>query len=414
MKQFDIIIIGAGPSGLSFALMAAKNGFKSCIIEKQPQDIIEKPQFDGRDIALTHSSKAILEDLGIWQYFAPDDISKISAARVLNGNNEGQLNLNVKSEDKLAYVVSNHLVREYCYKAAKENPNITIYFGTTATQIKTDNIGCYIKLENGEELNSKLLLAADTRFSGIRKQFGISASMYDFGKTMMVCRMKHEKPHNYVASECFHKGHTMAILPLNNDCCSAVITMKPEQLKELQAKTTEEFNIWVETTFKSQLGKMELVSERFSYPLVGVYANKFIAKRFALIGDAAVGMHPVTAHGFNFGLKGIETLCELLEKAKKYGQDIGSTDVLEKFDKKHRLDTLPLYLTTLGIVQLYTNDGQAASLARQALINLADKMLPIKALMMEKLVDDGKSKFPNPLNILPPLPKLPGLPKFGL
>lgn len=392
--EYDFIINGAGPSGLCFAALASKNGLRCAIIEKQAKEAIESPKFDGRDIALTHKSKDILESLGIWAQFSQSDISTIDKAIVNNGKNDGKMVLESNLAPNLAYVVSNHLVRQYAYEILKGDENIKIFFENEITKIdnKTDFVSA--GLQDGTNLNAKILIAADSRFSTIRKRYGISSSMLDFGKTMVVCRIKHEITHEFIANECFGNGYTLALLPLNDNVSSAVITMKPNQIDELLAKSDIEFTDWIQERFEKPLGKISLLSEKIAYPLVGVYANSFIAPRFAAIGDAAVGMHPVTAHGFNFGLLSITTLMNCVQKAQKRYKDIGAPQVLGEYDRKHRLDTLPLYVATAGIVNLYTNDTLPATLARKALINIADKMAPIKALMMNKLVDNGKSFLP--------------------
>jgi ubiquinone biosynthesis UbiH/UbiF/VisC/COQ6 family hydroxylase len=407
--DFDIIINGAGPSGLCFAAMASKNGLRCAIIEKQNYDAIANPQYDGRDIALTHHSKEILSLLNIWQKFDTNNVSTIDKARVNNGQNSGFMGLESNKAQNLAFVVSNHLVRQFAYDVTKDDENIKIFYENEIEDIVQNTENLSVKTKSGDTFVAKLLIAADSRFSTIRKRFGISASMYDFGKTMVVCRMKHEKPHQNIANECFGEGYTLAMLPLVGDTSSAVITMKPWQIEELLAKSNDEFNHWVMDKFENRLGNMELISQRIAYPLVGVYSNSFIARRFALIGDAAVGMHPVTAHGFNFGLNSIETLMKSIIKAQKKNLDIGGANVLGEYDRKHRIDTLPLYLATKGIVNLYTNDTIPALMARKALINLAEKMAPIKALMMNKLVDDGKNHLNLPSLPLPQLPKLPFL-----
>ena len=392
--EYDFIINGAGPSGLCFAALASKNGLRCAIIEKQAKEAIEAPKFDGRDIALTHKSKDILENLGIWAQFSQGDISTIDKAIVNNGKNDGKMVLESNLAPNLAYVVSNHLVRQYAYEIVKDDENIKIFFENEITKI--DNKPDFVSagLQDGTNLSAKILIAADSRFSTIRKRYGISSSMLDFGKTMVVCRIKHEIAHEFIANECFGNGYTLALLPLNDNVSSAVITMKPNQIDELLAKSDDEFTNWIQERFEKPLGKISLISEKFAYPLVGVYANSFIAPRFATIGDAAVGMHPVTAHGFNFGLLSITTLMNCVQKAQKRNKDIGAPQVLGEYDRKHRLDTLPLYVATAGIVNLYTNDTLPATLARKALINIADKMAPIKALMMNKLVDNGKSFLP--------------------
>jgi 2-polyprenyl-6-methoxyphenol hydroxylase-like FAD-dependent oxidoreductase len=95
----------------------------------------------------------------------------------------------------------------------------------------------------------------------------------------------------------------------------------------------------IEARFEHRLGAMRLSSTRHAYPLVASYARRFVAARCALIGDAAVGMHPVTAHGFNLGLRSQETLLKELQRASAQGIDIGAPQVLRRYEAAHRRDS---------------------------------------------------------------------------
>lgn len=135
---------------------------------------------------------------------------------------------------------------------------------------------------------------------------------------------------------------------------------------------------------------MELSSKRYTYPLVAVYADRFSAHRFALIGDAAVGMHPVTAHGFNFGLKGIDNLAAKVRAALRSSQDIGSLSVLESYDREHYRTTYPLYVATNAIVGLYTDDRAPARIARSTLLRLGNAFSPVKDWLLYKLTETNE------------------------
>jgi len=62
--QFDIIIVGAGPAGLSFVRALAGSGLSIAIIEQQERKVLADPAYDGREIALTHASVQALAELG--------------------------------------------------------------------------------------------------------------------------------------------------------------------------------------------------------------------------------------------------------------------------------------------------------------------------------------------------------------
>ena len=82
----DILIIGSGPAGLSFARSLADSALKVVVVEKMGEDAIADPAPDGRDIALTHRSRQILTDLGALKHIADEDISPIKEAKVLDGD----------------------------------------------------------------------------------------------------------------------------------------------------------------------------------------------------------------------------------------------------------------------------------------------------------------------------------------
>jgi 2-polyprenyl-6-methoxyphenol hydroxylase-like FAD-dependent oxidoreductase len=134
---------------------------------------------------------------------------------------------------------------------------------------------------------------------------------------------------------------------------------------------------------------MTLAGERFAYPLVGVYAKAFCAKRFALIGDAAVGMHPVTAHGYNLGLSGQEILAKEIVNAASSGRDIGAAVLLQRFQRRHRRAAAPMFHGTNEIVKFFTDDRAPARFARTVALRLANRIPLIKRVIQNKLTEAG-------------------------
>ena len=130
---------------------------------------------------------------------------------------------------------------------------------------------------------------------------------------------------------------------------------------------------------------MQLAGQRHSYPLVGVYAHRFAAARFALVGDAAVGMHPVTAHGYNFGLYGVEVMARELTRAKRLGRDLGDLAALLAYEREHRRVTWPIYMGTNAIVQLFTDDRAPARLLRGTVLGVARRLPPLRTLIARQL-----------------------------
>ena len=132
---------------------------------------------------------------------------------------------------------------------------------------------------------------------------------------------------------------------------------------------------------------MKLLSTRYSYPLVSVFADRFVTNRFALIGDAAVGMHPVTAHGFNLGLRGQNTLSIQIKFALKRKLDFGSLKLLEKYELRHWRASKPLYVGTNAIVKLYTGNTLFSKIVRKAILRIGNNFLPAKKKILDQLTE---------------------------
>lgn len=389
--QFDVAIIGAGPSGLCLAQALSGCGLHIAVLERQPEASLEKPAFDGREIALTHLSARLMRELGLWERIAPGDISPLRDARVFNGASLFAMNIGHQDsqQSELGYLVSNAVIRKAAYDTVKAAPDITLLADAAITSIRTDKESARITLASGETLQARLVIAADSRYSETRRAMGISASTHDFGKTMMVCAMEHEVPHQHTAWEWFDYGQTLALLPMNGMRSSVVLTLQPGEIQRLMNMPEYAFNHEIETRFKHRLGAMRLVSTRHAYPLVTVYADRFVAERFALAGDAAVGMHPVTAHGFNFGLRGTHTLAREICAAQARGTDIAAPALLARYEQTHKFATRPLFLATHAIAKLYGNDSPPARLLRNATLRIGDRISPFKRAVAHMLTEAG-------------------------
>jgi len=392
--KYDIVIIGGGPVGLSFARTLTNSDMKVLLVERAPQSALEMPSIDGRDIAMTHLSMDTLERMGILARLPLGSISPIRAANISNGNSSYCLNIDSKDESvsALGQLIPNHLLRRALYDELISLDSTDMLYETSVTDIESNAQSSRVTLSNGDTVEAKLVVAADSRFSDTRRKQGISTSMLDFGRVVIVSRMEHEQPHQQIAHECFLYGRTLAVLPLSGNLSSIVVTVSADKSEELLNMSPEDYSLRVKSWFDNRLGDMKLVTERYNYPLVAVHANQFVKPRYALIGDAAVGMHPVTAHGFNLGLRGQETLYQEILSARKRDVDIGSIAVLKRYETKHMKVTKPLYHGTNEIVGLFTNESAPAKMARNALLRFSNNFPPIKHMIASKLTEkEGSS-----------------------
>lgn len=407
MKRYDVVVIGGGTAGLGFGCSLADSGLKVLVLERQSRQEIEAPGFDGRDFAITHLSKKLLQDLQIWDRIPEQEIAPLREAKVLDGESDYTLEFDTegRSVSELGYLISNHVIRKATYEQMLEADHVELRTEVEVSGLRSNSSGAVVTLADGSEIEAEMAVSADTRFSATRRMMGLSAEMFDFGRTAIVCRATHERSNEATALECFRYGRTLALLPLNGKVSSVVITVPSREAERYMQMDEATFNATIEEGLGGRYGKMELATERFSYPLVAVHARKLVGQRYALLGDAAIGMHPVTAHGFNLGLRGQHTLAERMKKAMAEGRPFYGEEVLNHYDRTQQLASRPIYHGTNSIVRLFTNDTGPAKLLRKAALRFGNHFPPVQWGIIHKLTEVGGMSGIS----LPQMPSMKGL-----
>ncbi|MCO1336583.1 5-demethoxyubiquinol-8 5-hydroxylase UbiM [Microbulbifer sp. OS29] len=386
MMESDVAIVGAGPAGLSLAVMLARKGCRAAVIERQNKTALSAPADDGREIALTHKSYRLLQALGAWQRLCPEEISPLNAAQVIDGNSPATLHFSQDGTGPLGYIVSNSAIRRVLYETAVATDNIELICSSTVTAMKLSGGFRQLQFEKGGGVRAPLVVAADSRFSEVRRMAGIGADMCDFGRVAIVGPVRTALGHQGIAREYFRYGSTLALLPLSEEGrSSAVVTVPASLSAQVMAMSDVDFAAHVSRESASQLGVVEAFGERCCYPLVAVYAHRFSAERFALVGDAAVGMHPVTAHGFNLGLAGADALVRQLDGVNRLYNSAQLARALVRYQALHRLGSRPIYSGTNRVVDLFTDDRLPAKFLRKMVLRISDRFPPIRKAIVHQL-----------------------------
>ncbi len=389
-QNFDIVIVGAGPAGLCLARALSGSGLRLAVVDPQSREALAEPAFDGREIALNHATMNTLSRLGIWQRIDEADRHPLRDAMVCNEDDASPLHIEHGDAglDMLGCLVSNHVIRRAAFEAVADCADVSWFDERRVEQFSAGQNAACVQLDDGASLTAALVVAADGRFSALRRAAGIVTRVHDYGRSMLLARVTLERPHGQVAREWFRHGQTLALLPLNGQRASVVMTLPEPEIARLASVEPEAFNREVTARYKQIMGEMSLISERLTYPLAGVYPERFVSRRLVLAGDAAVGMHPVTAHGFNLGVRGVDELAWRLREAHEAGRDIGASVVLKGYDRAHRRHTLPLYLATDAIVRLYTDDRGPARTLRSLGLRLASSLPPVRRAIAASLADE--------------------------
>ncbi|MBW8848067.1 MAG: 5-demethoxyubiquinol-8 5-hydroxylase UbiM [Burkholderiales bacterium] len=379
LSSAQVLICGAGPAGLALACALHDRGLTVRVLEQADETVLAQPPDDGREIALTHRSRRLLQGLGLWQRLV--DIAPLRRASVRSSGTRLPLPFAAAGQD-LGWLVSNRQLRAAAWQGARER-DVTLCCGRRVVGFERGTLAVRLTTSGGEVHEAPLVVAADSRFSPLRRLAGIGARYQDFGRSALLVPLEHEADHGGLAQECFLEGHTLALLPMTGRRSSAVWTVANADLPGLMAMGDDRLAAAIEAAAEGRLGPMRVAGARHAYPLVAVWAERFAAPRFALIGDAAVGMHPVTAHGYNLGLYGIEALSRRLDAAR----DPGELGPLMAYEAEQRRAAGPLYAGTNALVRLFTDDRAPVLALRRAVIDVARRLPPLRAAITRRLVD---------------------------
>jgi ubiquinone biosynthesis UbiH/UbiF/VisC/COQ6 family hydroxylase len=380
MPMQDVIIVGAGPVGLALAASLARAGRTVALVERQPAERIAEPAFDGREIALTRASRDALVRLGAWKRLPPDEIYPLRGAHVLNGASPRAMVLNPMGvRDRLGDLVPNVRLREALHGVVSELAGIELHAGDGVCSVDLPwGRDVAVTLQSGRMLRARVLIAADSRLSAMREHVGIGAEVRRLPKTMLVFRVTHEADHRHIATEWFAHGMTIAMLPLAPGLSSMVLTVTHGEAEGLLRIDDAALAAYLQRRLGGRLGGLAVASSRHAYPLIVSYADGFAGGRVALAGDAAVGMHPVTAHGFNFGLKGQALLADLLVPALAAGRPFAIEQALQRYAAIHRRDTRPLYKATNTLTRLFTAETSGGRMVRHGVIAAGARLAPVR------------------------------------
>ena len=385
MDEWDIVIAGAGPVGLALAASLAGAGMRIALVDPQPAAALADPADDGREIALTDRSVEMLTAIGAWSKIPAACLSPLRRMRVLNGPSHYAMHFGggPTTDGLLGRFAPNHWLRRALHDIVRNQPGVTIMTGRSVEQTRLAGERTQVTLSDGSVLHAALVVAADTRRSRLRADQGIGAAVHDYRQAMLVCPMAHERPHQETATAWFEYGRTLVTLPLNGQRSSAVMTLGKHEADRLLGSDDATFDADVTRLYQGRLGTMRAVGQRHAVPVVTAYARRFVGRRFALLGDAAVAMHPTTAHGFNFGLLGQDALARAIRAAR----DPGDPASLARYESVHRAETRLFFLGAETIMRLYAaGDSLPARALRDAALRIGN-LPPFRAVLRAQMRD---------------------------
>jgi 2-octaprenyl-6-methoxyphenol hydroxylase len=388
MKQVDVIVCGGGLVGLPLALALGKGGLTVAVADTLPPATTVAPEFDGRVSALAYAAVRMLGALDVWPHLEKDaqPIREILVSDGAIGRAASPFSLHFDAEeiggDSLGHIAENRHTRMALYAAAAEEKNISIIAPASVLSLSVESGHVLARLSDGSEIKAALAVAADGRDSQLRAQMGIGVVGWSYPQTGIVATVQHARPHEGVAYEHFLPSGPFAILPMTGDRSSLVWTEARDKAPAMLSLDDAAFDAEVAARFGAHLGETKVVGARWSYPLRFHLARDYVRPRFALAGDSAHGIHPIAGQGLNLGLKDVAALAETVLEAARLGRDIGTLDVLKRYERWRRFDSVTLALSTDALNRLFSNDIAPLRHLRDLGLGIADAIGPARRFFM--------------------------------
>jgi 2-octaprenyl-6-methoxyphenol hydroxylase len=387
-SSMDVIVAGAGVAGLALATALAralKPGFSVAVCDAALASV---PVADDRVSAIAAGARRLLETLGVWQRLAgpiqPIREMVITDSRLEDAMRPVFLSFDgeIEPDEPFAHMVENRDVL-VALRAAAEETGVRL-IPTTVEGIEAEDQPVHVVLGGGEKLAVRLLAAADGARSKLRAAAGIKTVSWSYGQSGIVATIGHERDHEGRAEEHFLPGGPFAILPLAGRRSSIVWTEPAQEAARLLALPSGEFHAELERRFGLRLGEIEVLSPPRAYPLGFTIARTFIGERLALIGDAAHVIHPIAGQGLNIGLRDVAALAECVTETARLGLDPGGPDVLERYERWRRFDTVAMGIATDGLNRLFSNRSDALKLVRDVGLGVVDRLPPLKRFFVSE------------------------------
>ena len=384
---YDVIIVGSGMVGATLACALGNSSLKIAVIEAQQSNFDwDEGSHDIRVSAITHASQHIFENLGVWESMQHDGVAAYNKMHVWDATGQGQIHFDSTEvgQADLGHIIENRIIQKAVETRLADFDNIDLLMPVQLQSMRLNKQGVELISTDGLKLSAKMLVGADGANSWVRKQAGITLSSWAYHQNAVVCNVTTSESHQNACWQQFMPEGPLAFLPLADGQSSIVWSTTEEKAQSLLNMDEHSFNQELQMTFGSSLGRIQLNSERGSFPLRLRHANQYVQEHLALIGDAAHTVHPLAGQGVNLGLLDAVVLAEELLRAVEKKRDIGSLSTLRRYERRRKGDNIAMLAAMDGFKRLFSNDITPLKLLRNSGLNIADKFKPLKNLMSKR------------------------------
>jgi 2-octaprenylphenol hydroxylase len=369
--------VGGGPVGVSVA-RAVRGLSVALVAHQRPSSRLEG--FDARVYALTPGNAAFLKELGVWQAIPRERLVPVHAMRIY-GDRDSMLEFDAYGAGvpELAWIVEDALLQSALWRDLEAH----VFVPAQCDSLEINEQRVHLGLRDGKKISARLVVGADGAKSFVREQAGIAARDRDYGQSAVVANFRCEQPHENVAYQWFQRGAVLALLPLAGDHVSMVWSAPTPEARRISRLPEEELCREVEVAAHGALGRMTMVTPARSYPLRRLAAERLVAPRVALAGDAGHVIHPLAGQGLNLGLQDARSLAGVLS-AREPLRDPGEIGLLRRYERSRAEPILAMDTMVDSLFKLFGAEGALPERLRNAGLKLTDRLPVVKNMLMRQ------------------------------
>jgi 2-octaprenyl-6-methoxyphenol hydroxylase len=378
-KPLDVAIAGAGIAGAALGVALAHTLGESFPVAVFDPSLGSEPARDDRVVAIAGGARRLFEAIGVWERLTdvqPIRAMEITDSKLHDAVRQTFLEFSENEEgEPFAHMVENRALIA-ALREVMEEAEIELVASGIETYSADESFARFGA--GGKEYRARLLTAADGAQSKLRTLAKIQTIARGYDQSGIVATIGHAREHNGKAVQHFLPSGSFAILPLTGKRCSIVWTEGTAEAKRIVALLPSEFLAELELRFGLQLGELEVLSPARAYPLQISIARSFIGERLALVGDAAHVIHPLAGQGLNMGLRDVAALAECIADNARLGLDPGAPEILTRYQRWRRTDTVSMGLATDSLNRLFSNESTPLKYLRDLGLGLVDRAPGLK------------------------------------
>lgn len=386
--DYDLIIAGGGMVGSALACALGQGDLRIALLEGVPLDRMRPGlDLDSRVSAISRASQRVFAAVGAWDGMTAWRVSPFRDMRVWDATGFGSIHFDSADigEPLLGWIIENRVIQYALLERARQLPAVDLLCpAALETAEPLAGNGWRIRLNDGREFTTRLLVGADGAQSRVRQLAGIQTGGWSYDQHAVVANVRTAETHQETAWQRFLPTGPLAFLPLHDGRCSIVWSTTPDQADSLLALDERDFGVALAETFDQRLGAIVEVGPRAAFPLRLQHAHAYVQPGIALIGDAAHVVHPLAGQGVNLGLLDAATLAEVVLDAVAASQDFASLKTLRRYERWRKGDNLLMLGVMDGFKRLFGTSLPPVRLLRNVGLNLTDAAGPLKNLIARR------------------------------